>query len=77
MTNFLFGILLNVKGNYTGAIHYLKQALRMDLDLHEGRALMLLKTLACREKFNVITGNHAGMLCAEVLPFHDIHVFQM
>ncbi|XP_012227252.1 tetratricopeptide repeat protein 17 [Linepithema humile] len=60
MTNFLFGILLNVKGNYTGAIYYLKQALRMDLHLHDGRALMLLKTLACREKFNVITGNHAG-----------------
>ncbi|XP_070517134.1 tetratricopeptide repeat protein 17-like isoform X4 [Cardiocondyla obscurior] len=56
MTNFLFGILLNIKGNYTGAIHYLKQALRMDSHLYDGRALMLLKTLACREKFNVITG---------------------
>lgn len=67
MTNFLFGILLNVKGNYTGAIHYLKQALRMDLHLHDDRALMLLKTLACREKFNVITGNRAGMLMCIII----------
>lgn len=61
MTNFLFGILLNVKGNHTGAMHYLKQTLRVDLHLYDGRALMLLKTLACREKFNVITGSHPGM----------------
>lgn len=61
MTNFLFGILLNIKGNYTGAMYYLKQALRMDSHLYDGRALMLLKTLACREKFNVITGNYPGM----------------
>ncbi|XP_011638804.1 tetratricopeptide repeat protein 17 [Pogonomyrmex barbatus] len=61
MTNFLLGILLNIKGNYTGAIHYLKQALRVDSHLYDGRTLMLLKTLACREKFNVITGNRPGM----------------
>lgn len=60
MTNFLLGILLNIKGNHTGAIHYLKQALRVDSNLYDGRALMLLKTLTCREKFNVVTGNHAG-----------------
>ncbi|KAL6265599.1 hypothetical protein P5V15_002393 [Pogonomyrmex californicus] len=60
MTNFLLGILLNIKGNYTGAIHYLKQALRVDSHLYDGRTLMLLKTLACREKFNVITGNRPG-----------------
>ncbi|XP_011868163.1 PREDICTED: tetratricopeptide repeat protein 17 isoform X2 [Vollenhovia emeryi] len=63
MTNFLFAILLNIKGNYTGAIHYLKQALRVDSHLYDGKALMLLKTLACREKFNVITGNYPGMNC--------------
>ncbi|XP_025159816.1 tetratricopeptide repeat protein 17 isoform X3 [Harpegnathos saltator] len=61
MTNFLFGILLNVKGNHTGAMHYLKQALRVDLHLYDDKALMLLKTLACREKFNVITGDHSGI----------------
>ncbi|EZA50628.1 Tetratricopeptide repeat protein [Ooceraea biroi] len=60
MTNFLFGILLNVNGNYTGAMHYLKQALRVDPHLYDGRALMLLKTLACYEKFNVITGYKPG-----------------
>ncbi|XP_014469374.1 PREDICTED: tetratricopeptide repeat protein 17 isoform X2 [Dinoponera quadriceps] len=60
MTNLLFGILLNVKGNHTGAMHYLKQALRVDLHLYDGKALMMLKTLACREKFDVITGDHAG-----------------
>lgn len=61
MTNFLFGLLLNVKGNYTGAMHYLKQALRVDLNLYDGKALILLKTLACREKFNVIVGDNPGM----------------
>ncbi|XP_029154934.1 tetratricopeptide repeat protein 17 isoform X2 [Nylanderia fulva] len=60
MTNFLFSILLNIKGNQTGAIYYLKQALRVDLNLYDGKALMLLKTLTCREKFNVITSNHAS-----------------
>lgn len=61
MTNFLFGMLLNVKGNCSGAMHYLKQALRVDSQLYDGKALMFLKTLACREKFNVITGNYPGM----------------
>lgn len=71
MTNFLLGILLNIKGNHTGAIHYLKQALRVDSNLYDGRALMLLKTLTCREKFNVVTGNHAGMFkCILLLSFH-------
>lgn len=59
MTNFLFGILLNIKGNQTGAIYYLKQALRVESNLYDGKALMLLKTLACREKFNVVTSNRA------------------
>ncbi|XP_070162882.1 tetratricopeptide repeat protein 17-like isoform X1 [Polyergus mexicanus] len=60
MTNFLLGILLNIKGNYTGATYYLKQTLRVDSSLYDGRALMLLKTLTCREKFNVVTGNQAS-----------------
>ncbi|KYN15443.1 Tetratricopeptide repeat protein 17 [Trachymyrmex cornetzi] len=71
MTNFLFGILLNIKGNYTGAIHYLKQALRVDSHLYDGRALMLLKTLACREKFNVITGNCRGTIEDEIESLDD------
>lgn len=72
MTNFLFGILLNVKGNHTGAMHFLKQALRVDLQLHDGRVLMLLKTLACREKFNVITGSQSGMYNVQRLTFSII-----
>lgn len=60
MTNFFFGILLNVKGNYTGAMHYLKQALRVDPHLHDGKALMFLKTLACREKFHAATDDEPG-----------------
>jgi hypothetical protein len=60
MTNFLFGILLNIKGNYTGAMYYFKQTLRVDPHLYDGRALMFLRILACREKFNVFAGNEAG-----------------
>ena len=77
MTNFLLALLLNIKGNHTGAIHYLKQTLRVDSNLYDGKALMLLKTLACREKFNVVTGNRAGMFECNIITFVSLFIINL
>ncbi|XP_046477083.1 tetratricopeptide repeat protein 17 isoform X2 [Neodiprion pinetum] len=52
ITNFLYGSLLHVKGNNSGAIHHLKQTLRVDVHAINGRALTMLRTLACQEWLN-------------------------
>ncbi|XP_014214648.1 tetratricopeptide repeat protein 17 [Copidosoma floridanum] len=52
MTNFLYGTLLHIKGNYSGAIHHLKQTLRVESFAMEGKAMSMLQTIACQEKFS-------------------------
>lgn len=52
MTNFLYGTLLHMKGNYSGAIHHLKQTLRVELHAIEDRAMTMLQTIACQERFS-------------------------
>ncbi|XP_058790229.1 tetratricopeptide repeat protein 17 isoform X2 [Phymastichus coffea] len=52
MTNFLYGTLLHIKGNYSGAIHHLKQTLRVEPHAMDGRAITMLQTIACQERFS-------------------------
>ncbi|XP_031782231.1 tetratricopeptide repeat protein 17 isoform X2 [Nasonia vitripennis] len=52
MTNFLYGTLLHIKGNYSGAIHHLKQALRVEPHAMSGHATTMLQTIACQERFS-------------------------
>ena len=52
MTNFLYGTLLHIKGNYSGAIHHLKQTLRVEPHAMDGRAMTMLQTIACQERFS-------------------------
>ncbi|XP_014238216.1 tetratricopeptide repeat protein 17 [Trichogramma pretiosum] len=50
MTNFMYGTLLHLKGNYSGAIYHLKQTLRVEPDAMDGRALTILQTIACQQR---------------------------
>ncbi|XP_015120948.1 tetratricopeptide repeat protein 17 isoform X2 [Diachasma alloeum] len=50
LTNYLYGSLLHVKGNNTGAIYHLKQSLRVEPDAMDGRALMLLRSIICQKR---------------------------
>lgn len=52
MTNYLYGALLNAKGNLTGAIYHLKQTLRVEPNAVGGRALMLLRSVICQKRKN-------------------------
>ncbi|KAJ8678526.1 hypothetical protein QAD02_014313 [Eretmocerus hayati] len=52
ITNYLYGTLLHIKGNSSGAMHHLKQSLRVDPRLMDGRAMTMLETIACQERFN-------------------------
>ena len=54
MANFLYGSLLHIKGNNTGAMHHLKQTLRVDLHLLNDRAWNMLRFVACKEKFGIL-----------------------
>ncbi|KAK0083957.1 hypothetical protein PV326_006462 [Microctonus aethiopoides] len=51
-TNFLYGALLHTKGNNTGAIYHLKQSLRVEPEILNGRALTLLRTIICQRRLN-------------------------
>ncbi|XP_011306782.1 tetratricopeptide repeat protein 17 [Fopius arisanus] len=50
LTNYLYGSLLQAKGNTTGAIYHLKQSLRVESDAMDGRALMLLRSIICQKR---------------------------
>ncbi|XP_048514403.1 tetratricopeptide repeat protein 17 isoform X2 [Athalia rosae] len=65
ITNFLYGSLLHVKGNNSGAIHHLKQTLRVDLHAFNGRALTMLRTLACQEWYNGRSDSSGGPISIE------------
>ncbi|PSN33796.1 hypothetical protein C0J52_19498 [Blattella germanica] len=52
-TNFLLASVLVGKGNYTGAIHHLKQVLKVDPDfLEDGGVEKYLMSVSCRQKFS-------------------------
>ncbi|XP_011868164.1 PREDICTED: tetratricopeptide repeat protein 17 isoform X3 [Vollenhovia emeryi] len=81
MTNFLFAILLNIKGNYTGAIHYLKQALRVDSHLYDGmncwsnHKIGLLDVSYYSKKVHVRQGLiHSLLLPNSATKLHEPHV---
>lgn len=52
MTNYLYGVLLHAKGNATGAIHHLKQTLRVEPDAANGRVLRLLRSVICQKRLD-------------------------
>lgn len=52
LTNYLYGSLLFAKKNYTGAMYHVKQSLRVDPELIDGKALMLLRTVICHRRSN-------------------------
>ena len=53
MTNFLYGSLLNINGNYSGALYHLKQTLRVEPDAMDGKAMKIFETIACQEKLKI------------------------
>ncbi|CAG5102000.1 Similar to ttc17: Tetratricopeptide repeat protein 17 (Danio rerio) [Cotesia congregata] len=52
LTNYLYGSLLFAKKNYTGAVYHVKQSLRVDPELIDGKALTLLRTVICHKRSN-------------------------
>ncbi|XP_063991884.1 tetratricopeptide repeat protein 17 isoform X2 [Diachasmimorpha longicaudata] len=50
LTNYLYGSLLHIKGNNTGAIFHLKQSLRVEPNTMDGRALKLLRSIICQKR---------------------------
>ncbi|XP_057331402.1 tetratricopeptide repeat protein 17 isoform X1 [Microplitis mediator] len=82
LTNYLYGSLLFAKKNYTGAVYHLKQSLRVDSELMDGKTLMLLRTVICYKRSNnrrtVNAGNEiesCGMTypSAERIAKHDLN----
>ncbi|XP_043289555.1 tetratricopeptide repeat protein 17 isoform X2 [Venturia canescens] len=85
-TNYLYATLLHAKGNLTGAIHHLKQSLRVEPDLMEGRALRLLQSLTCEKRllstrqsvhgvYGVERIESSGLTCLspEIIARNDLH----